>query len=555
MSDKYVSTRIKAVGSAKAVQGLMHDTRFTVPGYLRRDPEVKFHSFEEDFTIGFNGEKNDEIKAYCRSSIMDSVRIQQAIYKEKVGQKADLEGNWAITGIITFSAGSIEGVAHDKLLELGKKAVQKIAAELGVKPLYISLHLDEKTPHLHYQLENLNRETGRTVARTIKKPRLSKLQDIAGEVFSEIGLKRGQSRDTTGKRYKTVAEGHREELKQGEKRIAEMREEIKMYQEELKEFKKPTEERRNITEKFFEALKEAGVLLTLQRRRWISGAWSKETGAEYTDLVKTDIKGLVNDMHKAAETGSGCEWHLKTFGLPPVFCLDDLKKEDIEKMKRDGIQPLAVVETSPENYQVWTGFNNCFGYPEKQLSVVQWRLIIDYLNEQYGGDPAALVPGHQFRVPGFRRIDKPEWVAQLTETGAVIDFKPIEKAVMDRLEEVQKKLDRTERIKKVVQENLGVSPLILEGSEDVPEWFIRDKWVRFKTEIMKNPPLTDDGDPDWSAVDFRVVRDVLRSTKRPDKLLEYQRYSYLMLKSEGLERNKSRGYAERTLDAVLSSME
>ena len=109
-------------------------------------------------------------------------------------------------------------------------------------------------------------------------------------------------------------------------------------------------------------------------------------------------------------------------------------------------------------------------------------------------------------------------------------------------------------IKKVVQENLGASPLILEGSEDVPEWFIRDKWVRFKTEIMKNPPIAPDGDTDWSAVDFRVVRDVLRSTKRPDKLIDYQRYSYLMLKSEGLERNKSRDYAERTLDAVLDSI-
>ena len=125
MSEKYVSTRIKAVGSAKAVQGLMHDTRFTVPGYLRRAPEVKFHSFDENFTIGFNGEKNDEIKNYCRSSIMDSVREQQAVYKEKVGQKADLEGNWAITGIITFSAGSINGVAHDKLLELGKKQFKR----------------------------------------------------------------------------------------------------------------------------------------------------------------------------------------------------------------------------------------------------------------------------------------------------------------------------------------------------------------------------------------------------------------------------------------------
>ena len=397
MSEKYVSTRIKAVGSAKAVQGLMHDTRFTVPGYLRRAPEVKFHSFDENFTIGFNGEKNDEIKAYCRSSIMDSVRIQQAIYKEKVGQKADLEGNWAITGIITFSAGSIEGVAHDKLLELGKKAVQKIAAELGVKPLYISLHLDEKTPHLHYQLENLNRETGRTVARTIKKPTLSKLQDIAGQVFSEIGLQRGQNREITGKRYKSVAEGHREELKQGEKKLQELKEEIQTYKDELNTLKKPATERRGITEKFFKALKEAGVLLTLQRRRWISGAWSKEAGADYTDLTKVDIKQLSDEMHRAAETGSGCEWHLKIFGLPPIFCLDDLDTTEIQKMKADGINPLAVVETSPENYQVWIGFNNCFGYPDRSLTAPQWRLTVDYLHEKYGGDPAALVPGHQFR--------------------------------------------------------------------------------------------------------------------------------------------------------------
>ena len=88
---------------------------------------------------------------------------------------------------MTFSEYSVDDIEDDRLLDLGKKAVRKIAAELNVKPIYISLHLDEKTPHLHYQLENLNRETGRTVARTIKKPVLSKLQDIAGEVFSEIG--------------------------------------------------------------------------------------------------------------------------------------------------------------------------------------------------------------------------------------------------------------------------------------------------------------------------------------------------------------------------------
>ena len=151
-------------------------------------------------------------------------------------------------------------------------------------------------------------------------------------------------------------------------------------------------------------------------------------------------------------------------------------------------------------------------------------------------------------------MDKPEWAVPLTETGGAVDFKMIEDAVMERLPAVQQKLERTETIKKVIEENLGVPPLILEGSEGVPEWFIRDKWVRFKTKIMENPPIAPDGEVDWSAVDFRVVRDILRSTKRPDKLIEYQRYSLMMLNSEAIERNKSRSYAELTLDAAVSSL-
>ena len=492
MKEKYVSTRIKARGSAAAVQGIMHDTRYTVPGYLRRDPEVIFHSFEENLSVKLGGDKSLDLKEYCRNLIMASVKQQQVLYTEKVKQKADLKGNWTITGVITFSEGSVNEVEHDKLLELGKEAVKRISEKLKVKPLYVSLHLDEKTPHLHYQLENLNRETGRTVARTIKKGTLTKLQDIAGKVFGEVGLSRGISREITGERYKTVAEGHREELKQGEIVLKELQEAIQVYKDELKALKKPAEERRSVTERFFEVLKAAGVLITLQRRRYKGGAWSKEEAKQFTDLTKADIKKLSDELHKAAEMGSGCEWHVKTFGLPPVFCLDDLGKEDIQKMKNDGISPLAVVETSPENYQVWIVFNNCFGYPERAITAPQWRLVIDYLHERYGGDPAALVPGHQFRIPGFRRVDKPEWAVPLNETGEAVDFNIIKDTVMDRFPEVQKKLERTERIKKVVQENLEASPLILEGSEDVPEWFIRDKWVRFKTEIMKNPPLAPD---------------------------------------------------------------
>ena len=90
MKEKYVSTRIKARGSAAAVQGIMHDTRYTVPGYLRRDPEVIFHSFEENLSVKLGGDKSLDLKEYCRNLIMVSVKQQQVLYTEKVKQKADL---------------------------------------------------------------------------------------------------------------------------------------------------------------------------------------------------------------------------------------------------------------------------------------------------------------------------------------------------------------------------------------------------------------------------------------------------------------------------------
>ncbi len=136
---------------------------------------------------------------------------------------------------------------------LAEKASEEICRRLKTKPIYISIHLDEKTPHFHFHFKNfddkgksltskiiqehkieeidedrynrLNKEYNEKVEILtfdengenkiiVPKPKiykdngkytekimtgLSSLQDIVGEVYKEYGFRRGQKKENTGK--------------------------------------------------------------------------------------------------------------------------------------------------------------------------------------------------------------------------------------------------------------------------------------------------------------------------------------------------------------------
>src|SRR5271154_1052334 len=53
------------------------------------------------------------------------------------------------------------------------------------------------------------------------------------------------------------------------------------------------------------------------------------------------------------ENGKGAHIYIQPAGTHCLSLIDDLTADAIERMKADGFEPAVVVETSPNNFQVW----------------------------------------------------------------------------------------------------------------------------------------------------------------------------------------------------------
>lgn len=223
----YVSVRIEPCRTAKACLQAEHDTRTRPPSYLKTDANAETYLWKFDKKISITGEagkirertpENDENRRIVRDIIKRSAKEQQERYLTSVKRTPQANANWFIRGIITFSpegVPSAEATGEERekfdveLVKHAKNYIETVAARLSVNPVYMSLHCDESTVHVHYLLENSDKDTGRSVSRKIKPSDCRKLQDMAGVAFAEMGFQRGVSRDVTGARHQTVRESHR----------------------------------------------------------------------------------------------------------------------------------------------------------------------------------------------------------------------------------------------------------------------------------------------------------------------------------------------------------
>lgn len=256
----YVSVRIKSIKTCKSVQQLFHDLRLTAPGYLAGDD---YDSSTLFFCGGFEGTESEplelhrtgsvaelkgspeaaEMKKQLSQLIRQSAREQQTAAQEKTGRKSQATANYFVSGIITFSANGVRDADPAEVQKLAQQTIRQLCSEWGVRPLYVSAHSDETVLHLHFCIENINRDSGRSVARKIGREGCSHIQDVAGEIFSTIGLSRGVSRDVTGKKYKTVSEGHRMLLAAGERDLSSMHAQLEMIKTEIRATRLTAEQR------------------------------------------------------------------------------------------------------------------------------------------------------------------------------------------------------------------------------------------------------------------------------------------------------------------------
>jgi len=109
-------------------------------------------------------------------------------------------------GIITFGTEAqsvIKSLPVEEQDRLYTKAASAIAERLGVELLSVSVHRDESAPHAHFLLPSYNTD-GMPISKVLTpgaRGVAAEVQDIAGAVYSEVGIQRGK------KKVERIADG------------------------------------------------------------------------------------------------------------------------------------------------------------------------------------------------------------------------------------------------------------------------------------------------------------------------------------------------------------
>jgi len=102
-----------------------------------------------------------------------------------------------------------------------------------------------------------------------------------------------------------------------------------------------------------------------------------------------------------AHNARGAHIYIRPAGEHRFTVLDDLNSDSVARLAGDGLEPCAVVETSPGNFQAWLKHDDLYPTP---LST----FIAQALAKRYGADPSAADWRRFGRLPGFTNC-KPKY--------------------------------------------------------------------------------------------------------------------------------------------------
>lgn len=193
----FISVRIEPVKGAKAKHEYVHDLRKRVPSYA--DPNYEGERATVLFMVAGEPKtwrKEQEEAYYSRLRPAGRKTLEGERNLSHVRLRKDTP--WGIRGIITF--GQDVNPSPEEIKRFDEKArelVECIAERWGVKSRYLVRHNDESHIHYHFYLDYVKADGERTLRDELNprngrgREELRKLQDIAGEVFGDLGLRRG----------------------------------------------------------------------------------------------------------------------------------------------------------------------------------------------------------------------------------------------------------------------------------------------------------------------------------------------------------------------------
>jgi hypothetical protein len=165
-----------------------------------------------------------------------------------------------VDGIITSDKKFFDKLSKREQEQFFKESLEFLKQEYGEENIiYATVHLDEKTPHMHFGFVPLTKD-GRLSAKEIlgNKKAMSELQDRFNEFINEKGYNLERGEKATGRKHLEVQEF---KLKTLQEKTQQMESQLKKYRSEFEKLKKVDAQIRHIEDIEKKAVfKEKGLL-------------------------------------------------------------------------------------------------------------------------------------------------------------------------------------------------------------------------------------------------------------------------------------------------------
>ena len=343
----FINVRVQSYNYKKQYDLLRHNFRH------KKDSLSQINE-KPNFFIGPNG-KLLEIDNTNKKKIYDIVSKEyqkdrtkhNEIYKAKHKRNLrDFQATWT-DGVLTFSEAIHQDLGNkytqEDLIKVATSCANDIAKKYGTQLIYLTLHMDETTPHFHFSLKNYDENGLSLWKKNQNKEFLSQLQDIAFEHFKKLGMQRGISKEFTGKRYETIQKYHvRKEMelrdkvlntqanydklqKEVEKDLKSLYTEVNLKKNEVKDLRsnydRTSQEYKNLTIVFKQLQQEEKTL-----REKVRELKEIDNLDNYLKDLKQDIRKIVNSNVEQVD---------------PLIGSIRLEVVDINKMYRELISKIS----------------------------------------------------------------------------------------------------------------------------------------------------------------------------------------------------------------------
>ncbi len=264
----------------------------------------------------YENEDIDHSKTYLNYDLVNANKqnfnnlIDEKIEQNYTGKrKIRTDAIKHVDGLITSDNEFFKDKSQDEIRAFFEHSKEFIENEYGKDNLlYATVHMDEKTPHMHFGIVPITQD-GRLSAKEVigNKKALTEFQDRFNEYVNQRGydLERGQSRQVTNakhdqvSRYKQKTEYHKQEYERESQKLSHIQQKnnelIEQYQKSLETLKKPLNVKyEHETEKvgglFNKEIQKTGNVVISQED---FNAFQKQI--EVAQLIKDDYEYIKSD--------------------------------------------------------------------------------------------------------------------------------------------------------------------------------------------------------------------------------------------------------------------